>query len=149
MPKLFDLFAGAGSGAIIAGSLITPGDNGENLYYAEHSMDMFKNEGPNIYVEHEISFWIQLATNTGFAILFGFLIRSCFRCKFKTDPHFKKKLQNLQGVVDAIQSDEGVGLTEEAKEDYLEQLRDAFNERDPELRKVMISLKSLLSKSMT
>jgi len=84
MPELFDLIAGSETGAIIASSLVIPKDKDSkddwpNKYFAERSVNFFKEHGENLYHTNSLPTWIKIIIIMGLITIIGATIMYWFK----------------------------------------------------------------------
>ena len=103
MPELFDIIAGTETGAIIAGSLVIPGENTSEddfvAMYAHNSKEFYRHQSKNLFVSQELSFWWNILISAVFASLLSVLTFACLRKYFKIDVRKVKHLSEVQLMI--------------------------------------------------
>jgi hypothetical protein len=94
MPELFDMLAGAETGAIIASVLSVPNDDAssslKSKYYAQTAVDFFEKNVDTLYKDSEMSLALEWFFIALFLILFGAVAFKLAEYYFRNDSRSKR-----------------------------------------------------------
>jgi hypothetical protein len=103
MPELFDFITGSGTGGIIAGALVVPGNDPQkqiNMHFADATSNFFKTNAKKLYTSQEIPVVWQIVITVVFSMIISLIVFACLRSKFNSKKGYSSTVYEIKLFVD-------------------------------------------------